>query len=193
MAGVGMLHVVAAPVQSHTDGNPITYGTGFRVGPAVDASMTFNYNDNPDYGDDIIQDNDNGINGYSGTFENNFINADIAAKLYGWRTNTGTGTDVEYEAGDDAAPMLGFGYVRKMINKGVLSYRAFWLHKCQVTPGSYLNAHTKERQTNWQHDVSNLNGVGAYLDSSGTARYFIVKEFGSLTDAAAWLDDKANI
>ena len=81
MAAVGMLHLVAAPITSHTDGTAITYGAGFLVGPAVDASITFNYNDNPDYGEDIIQDNDNGINGYSGTLENNYINAANAAKL----------------------------------------------------------------------------------------------------------------
>lgn len=192
MAGVGMLHVVAAPVQSHTDGSPITYGTGFRVGPAVDATINFSYNDNPDYGEDVVQDNDNGVNGVSGTFENNFLLPDVAAKLYGFDT-VGTGSDIEYEVGDGAAPEHGFGYARKMLNNGVLTYRAFWFHRVQITPGSYANAHTKERQINWQHDVSNLTGMGTYIDDSGKARFFRVKEFETLTAAAAWLDDKANI
>jgi hypothetical protein len=192
MAAVGMLHLVAAPITSHTDGTAITYGAGFLVGPAVDASITFNYNDNPDYGEDIIQENDNGINGYSGTLENNYINAANAAKLYGWEAS-GTGDNVEYEANDGAAPQVGFGYVRKMLNNGTTKIRAFWFHKAQITPGSYANAHTKERQISWQHDTSNITGFGAYLDATGKAKYFIVKEFATVADAETWLDDKANI
>lgn len=193
MAAVGMLHIVAAPITSHTDGTAITYGAGFLVGPAVDASITFNYNDNPDYGDDIVQGNDNGLNGYSGTIESNQISVANAAKLYGWE-GKGTGDNIEYEASDGAAPQLGFGYVRKMLDKtNTVKIRAFWFHMAQFTPASYANAHTKERQISWQHDTSNITGFGAYLDASGKAKYFIVKEFATVADAETWLDNKANI
>ena len=192
MGAVGMLHLVAAPIQSHTDGAAITYGAGFKVGPAVDASITFEYNDNPDWGEGIMLDNDNGISGYSGTLENNYIDEASAAKLYGWEVN-GTGDNVEYEAVDGAAPPFGFGYVRVMLNKTTTNIRAFWFHKAQFTPGSYANAHTKERQISWQHDTSNITGSGVYLDATGKARFFIVKKFGTVADAEAWLNNKANI
>ena len=190
-----MLHMVAAPITSHTDGSAITYGTGFRIGPAVDANLTFQSNDNPDFGDDIELDNDNGITGYSGTVENNYIDEDVAAKLYGWDTSGSSG-DEEYEATGDAAPMMGFGYLKKTINRGVLKIRAFWYHKAQFVPGTYNNAHTKERNTNWQHDVSNISGYGAYIDGTGKPRFFRVKKFtgaDAIAQAEAWLDDKANV
>ena len=64
MAYIGMRYPVAAPVTSHTDGSAITYGTGFVIGNAVAANISFDVNDNPDYGDDIMIDNDTGISGY---------------------------------------------------------------------------------------------------------------------------------
>ena len=71
MAGVGMLHVVAALITSHEDGSAIVYSPGFSVGPGVAADITFQTADNPDMGDDVVIDNDNGVTGYTGTMENN--------------------------------------------------------------------------------------------------------------------------
>lgn len=191
MAGIGLLHMVASPIVSHTDGSAIVYGTGFLIGPGVEANMTFNSNDNPDIGDDEIIDNDNGINGYSGTIENNFLTEEVAAKLYGW---AGAGTaQSPYAITDAASPEHGFGYVKKCLNKGVYKYRAFWMLRAQFQLGSYLNGRTKQRQIEWQHDVSNITGMGAYVDASGNQHYVIPRTFDTYTEAETWLDNMAGI
>lgn len=191
MAGIGMLHMVAAPITNYEEGSAITYGTGFRVGPSVAADLSFQSNDNPDMGDDVVIDNDNGITGYSGTVENNFIDEANAAKLYGWEQDTQT---QEYSITDAPSPYFGFGYVKKCLDKGTLRFRAFWFHRAQFQIGSYMNGRTKPRnQTEWQHDTSNITGHGAILDSTGKARYVIPKTFASMSEATAWLDGKAGL
>lgn len=192
MAGIGMFHMVAAPITSYTPGSAPVYGNGFLVGPAVEANVSFNTNDNPDMGDDEIQDNDNGVNGYSGSMENNFLEEEIAAKLYGWG---GAGTSQSpYVITDGAAPEHGWGYLKKCLNKGVLKFRAFWFTRAQFTMGSYANAKTKPKNgVEWQHDTTNINGMGVYEDSSGKQHFVYPKTFTSMSDAEAWLDTWANI
>lgn len=190
MAYIGMRKPVAAPISAHTDGSAITYGTGFVIGTAVAATINQEYNDNPDYGDDIIQDNDNGMNGYTGTMETNDLADSVRASLLGW-ASTGT-TDVEYHATDAAAPYVGFGFIRVKMFQGTRSYEAFWFHKAQFTEGA-LNASTKQRQIEWNHPQLNITGMGVYLDSTGVAKYFDFKSFDTESDAYTWLKGKANI
>ena len=190
MAYIGMRHLVAAPVTSHTDGSAITYGTGFVVGPAVAANLTFDVADNPDFGDDIIIDNDNGVNGYNATVESNNISADARAKLLGWEP-VGT-TVTHYDVTDAAAPVVGWGFIRVKMFKGVRSYEAFWFHKSQFSPNG-INASTKQRQITWNHPNMNVQGMGAYIDASGKAKYFQWMESASETEATTWLNSKAGI
>lgn len=193
MAAIGMKHVVAALISSYTEGSAITYGTGFDVGPGVEANLTFNTNDNPDMGDDEIIDNDNGITGYSGSLENNYLTEEIAAKLYGWEL-AGTTNAQYYIITDAPAPELGWGYVKKCRNRGTVEYRAFWFTRAQFTMGSYANAKTKPRNgVEWQHDTTNIVGMGAYEDSSDKQHFVYPKTFSSYAAATAWLDGKANI
>lgn len=187
MAYIGMRNPVAALVTSHTDGSAITYGTGFVIGTAVAANLSMEVNDNPDYGDDIIQDNDNGINGYSGTIDTNALSADVREKLLGWVKNTNT-----YQVTDDAAPTVGFGFIHVSIFQGTRSYEAYWFHKAQFTQNS-ITASTKARQIEWNHPQLNITGMGAYIDDSGKARYFDWATFATETAAKAWLNNKANI
>ena len=190
MAYIGMRKPVAAPITAHTDGSAITYGTGLVIGPAVAANLTFDVNDNPDYGDDIVIDNDNGINGYSGTLETNDLADGALDALLGW-TKTGT-TDVLYSVTDDNAPYVGFGFIRVKLFKGVRSYEAYWFHKAQFSL-SALNANTKQRQIEWNHPSLNVTGMGAYIDSTGKAKYFDYKAFDSESAATTWLNSHANI
>lgn len=190
MAYIGMRKPVAAPISAHTDGSAITYGTGFVIGTAVAATINPEYNDNPDYGDDIIQDNDNGMNGYTGTMETNDLADSVRASLLGW-ASTGT-TDIEYHATDAAAPYVGFGFIRVKMFQGTRSYEAFWFHKAQFTEAA-LNASTKQRQIEWNHPQMNITGMGVYLDSTGTARYYDFKSFDTESAAYTWLKSKANI
>lgn len=190
MAYIGMRQPMAAPISSHTDGSAITYGTGMVLGPAVAANLTFDVADNPDYGDDIVVDNDNGINGYSGTIETNNLVEGALDALLGWE-KTGT-TDATYTVTDEAAPYVGFGFIRVKMFRGTRSYEGFWFHKAQFGMNA-INAATKARQIEWNHPQLNVTGIGAYIDSSGSAKYFDFKIFDTETEALTWLREKANI
>lgn len=190
MAYIGMRNPVAAPITAHTDGSAITYGTGMVIGPAVAANLTLNIADNPDYGDDIIIDNDAGCNGYSGTLETNNITKEGRAMLLGWEPVGSPMT--HYDVTDANAPLVGWGFIRVTMFKGVRKYEAFWFHKAQFTPAS-INGSTKQQQINWNHPQMNVKGLGAYIDNSGKAKYFQWMEFESEPAALAWLNAKANI
>ena len=190
MAYIGMRNPVAAPIASHTDGSPITYGTGMILGPAVAANLTFDVADNPDYGDDIIIDNDNGINGYSATLETNNITAEGRAAVLGWKP-VGT-TVTHYEVTGDAAPYVGWGFIRVKMFRGVRSYEAFWFHKSQFSPNG-INASTKQRQVEWNHPQMSVQGMGVYLDNSGKVKYFDWMEFATEAAAQTWLYGRANV
>lgn len=193
MAYIGMRSPVAAPVTAHTDGSAITYGAGFVIGNAVAANISFETNDNPDWGDDIIIDNDNGISGYSGSLDVNALTADVRNKLLGWTAVTGTGSAVtHYEVTDDAAPEVGWGFIHVSMYQGTRSYEAYWFHKAQFTQDA-VNASTKERQIAWNHPQMNFQGKGCYLDNSGKAKYFDWMTFATESAAKEWLYDKAGI
>ena len=191
MAYIGMRYPVAAVVNSHTDGSSISYSTpGFVMGNAVQATINYEINDNPDYGDDIIIDNDNGISGYSGTIDLNAITADVRNKLLGWAA-VGTTPDY-YSVSDDAAPDVGFGFIHVSMYKGTKSFEAYWFHKAQFAQ-STVNASTKERQITWNHPQLSFQGKGCYIDASGKAKYFDWMTFESEAAAKTWLKSKAGI
>ena len=190
MAYIGMRSPVAAPITAYTEGSAITYGTGMVLGPAVAANLTFDVADNPDYGDDVIIDNDNGINGYSATLETNNITKEGRAMVLGWEP-IGT-TVTHYDVTDAAAPYVGWGFIRVKMFRGVRSYEAFWFHRSQFSPNG-INASTKERQITWNHLQMNVQGMGVRLDNSGKAKYFQWMEFETEAAAQAWLYGKANI
>ena len=193
MAYIGMRNPVIAPITAETDGSPITYGAGMVLGPAVAANLTFDVAENPDYGNDVIIDNDNGINGYSATLETNDITKEGRAMALGWKPVTGTGTTVtHYEVTGDAAPYVGWGFIRVKMFRGTRSYEAFWFHKSQFSPNGE-NAATKQKQIEWNHPQMNVQGMGVYLDSSGIPKYFDWMEFTTEAAAQAWLNGRANI
>lgn len=194
MSYIGMLNPVAAPISEETAGSAITYGTGMVIGPAVAANLNLDVADNPDYGDDIIIDNDNGVNGYSGTLETNNITAAGRAALLGWTAVQDSSTPpatTHYEVSDAAAPYVGWGFIRVKMFKGVKSWEAFWFHKAQFSPAA-INANTKQRSIEWNHPSLNVTGMGAYLDASGKAKYFDWMEFTTLAAAKTWLYGRAN-
>ena len=193
MAYIGMRKPIVAPISSHTDGSAITYGTGMVIGPAVSANLTIDASDNPDYGDDIVIDNDNGINGYSITLETNDISAEARALCLGWKPVT-SGTPAvttHYEATDEAPPEVGMGYIRVKMFKGERTYEAFWYHKLTFASGGE-NASTKQKQITWNHPTMTGTGMGAYIDDSGKAKFFDWMEFDSESDAESWLYTKGN-
>lgn len=190
MAYIGMRNPVIAPITAHTDGSAITYGAGMVLGPAVAANISFDVADNPDYGDDIIIDNDNGVNGYSATLETNDITPAGRAMALGWKPS-GT-TPTHYDVTDAAAPYVGWGFIRVKMFRGVRSFEAFWFHKSQFSPNGE-NAATKQRQIDWNHPQMSVRGMGVRIDNSGEAKYFQWMSFETEAEATTWLNTKANI
>lgn len=187
MAYIGMRNPKFWPITSRTDGSAITYGTAVVIGPAVSANVTFEVNDNPDYGNDVIIDNDKGVNGYSITLETNDISKEARAACMGWKPVTGTGSTVtHYEVTDDAPPEGGLSFIRVKMFKGVRKYEAFFFHALQFSDGGE-NASTKQKQITWNHPSMTGSGIGVYIDSSGNAKYFNWMEFDSESAAESWI------
>ena len=194
MAYIGMRKPKFAPITSRTDGSPITYGTPITLGPAVSANVTFDVADNPDYGDDVIQNNDKGINGYSIALETNDISAAGRAACLGWKkvmSTTVTANVDHYEVNDSAPPEGGLAYIRVKLPAGSSErkYEAFFFHCLQCSSGGE-NASTKQKQITWNHPTINASGIGVYLDSTGTARYFDWMEFETESAAQTWINGK---
>ena len=189
MAFIGMRRPIVVPISSHTDGSAISYGTPITIGPAVSANITFDVADNPDYGDDIIIDNDKGVNGYTLAMETNDIATAARKAMLGWNeivTTTTPTTVTHYEVTDDAAPVVGCAFIRVKQFKGVKKYEVFCFHKIQFSDGVEA-ASTKTKQIQWNHPTLNGTGIGAYIDSSGKAHYFDWMEFDTESAAMTWM------
>ena len=190
-ANVGMVYPVYAPIASYTPGSSITYSAGSVVAEAVSASVTWNRNDGHFYGDDVELDSDNGVTGYSISFEPSGLSDSVRAALLGDEL-----ANSEYSITDEAAPDIGFGYVRVMRtnDSGTVSYsyEAWWYHKLKFAIGSE-ETRTKEQGIEWR--VPTLDGIGAgvSLDSSGKLKFAAHETFTSLSDAKAYLKTKAGI
>ena len=174
MSYVGMRKLVAAPSESYVEGSPITYGRGMILGPAVAADINFDVADNPDYGDDVLVNNDNGINGYNATLESTHIGKEGRAMVLGWKPVCSPTT--HYEVTGNKSPEVGWGFV----------------HRSQCSMNA-IAAATKKKQVEWQHPRVNVQGMGVYIDNSGEVKYFDWMEFDSIPAAEAWLFARANI
>ena len=190
-ANVGMVYPVYAPVATYTPGTSITYGTGAPVAEAVSASVSWERADGHFYGDDVELDSDNGVTGYTISFEPSGLSDAVRAALLGDSL-----ANSEYTIDDAAAPDVGFGYIRVMRTNAsgsvATSYEGWWYKKLKFGISSE-ETRTKERNIEWR--VPTLEGVGAgvSLDSSGKLKFADHRTFSSLSDAKSWLKTKAGI
>ena len=192
MAFIGMRSPKFWPISTpRVDGSAISYGNPIVIGPAVSANVTFDTADNPDYGDDVIIDNDKGVNGYSVALETNDISMEARAACMGWKPkSSGSPAAVtHYEITDAAPPEGGLSYIRVKMFKGVKKYQAFFFHALQFSNGGE-NASTKQRQITWNHTTMNGAGIGVYIDSTGEAKYFNFMEFDTEAAATAWINSQ---
>ena len=190
-ANVGMVYPVYSPVTAYVPGTSINYGTGGVVAEAVSASLSWERADGHFYGDDVELDSDNSVLGYTLSFEPSGLKDSVRAALLGETTATS-----DYTITDDAAPDVGFGYVRVMRTTGSTgvetTYEGWWFKKLKFGVSSE-ETRTKERTIEWR--VPTLEGVGSgvSLDSSGKMRFADHRSFSSLSDAKSWLNSKAGI
>lgn len=190
-ANVGMVYPVYAPISAYTPGTGVTYGNGAVVAEAVSASVSWNRNDGHFYGDDVELDTDNGVTGYSISFEPSGLSDSVRAALLG-----DTLASSEYTVYDGAAPDVGFGYIRVMRSKGSsgveTTYEAWWYYKLKFAIGSE-EARTKEGSIEWRVPTLDGTGAGVSLDSSGKLAFAVHRTYSSLSDAKGFLNTKAGI
>ena len=194
MAYIGMRSPIAAKVATRVDGSAVTYDTPLIIGPAVSANITFDVADNPDYGDDVIVDNDKGINGYNITLETNDISKEARAVCLGWKPITNSATPpvvTHYEVVGGEAPEVGLAFIRVKMFRGVRKFETFFFHALQFSNGGE-NASTKQRQITWNHPSMSGTGIGVYNDDSGDTKYFDWMEWDEddYDDAVAWMYQK---
>lgn len=188
MAYIGMRNPIVAPITERVDGSSITYGTPLVVGPAVRADVSFDIADNPDYGDDVIIDNDKGVNGYNVALETNDICKEARVVCLGWKANTTGDTNpvvTDYTVQGGAAPEVGLAYCRVKMFRGERVYEGFFMHALQFSDGNE-SASTKQKQISWNHPSMNGTGIGCYLDDSGDVSWFDWMEFDSYDDFETW-------
>ena len=193
-ANVGMVYPVAAKVNTYTVGTSITYSTGQVLAEAVSASLSWERNDGHFYGDDVELDTDNGVTGYSIDFEPSGLSDSARAYILGE-----TLASSEYNITDEAAPDVGFGYIRVMRSKTVgtagtasTTYEGWWFHKAKFAVSSE-ETRTKEKAIEWRVPTLTGTGSGVSLDATGTLKFAQHRTFTDLTSAKNWLKGKAGI
>ena len=190
-ANVGMRHPVWAPLNSHTDGAEPTYGTGRVVQEAISATLTYNSDPNAVlYGDDQIVDLDDGLTGYTLSFNPTGLRDGDRVAILGEEITATT----EYEITDAPHPWGGFGFFRVMRDGGTGTkyYEAYWCRKIKFRRPSE-ESRTKEGQIAWRTPVIEGTGSGLEVDSSGALKFIKHKTFDTAAAAKTWLDNLANI
>ena len=189
---VGMVYPVCAPVASYTPGTSITYENGAVVAEAREASVSWDRSDGEFYGDDVLLDSDNGVTGYTLSFEPTGLKDAIRKMLLG---ETVANTS-EYSIIDAPAPYVGFGYVRVMKEdvegQVKITYEAWWYWRVRFSIDSE-ETRTKEKSIEWRTPTLSGRGTGVQLDSEETLTFATHISFESLSDAKSWLNSKAGI
>lgn len=190
-ANVGMVYPVYAPISAYTAGTSITYGNGAVVAEAVSANLTWNRNGDKFYGDDVELDSDNGVTGYSISFEPSGLTDAIRAALLGETLATS-----DYEITSATAPDVGFGYIRVMRSTGTngveTTYDSWWFNKLKFSIDSE-ETRTKEEGIEWRVPQMTGTGAGVSLDSTGVLKFASHRKHATLANAKSWLNTKAGI
>ena len=189
-ANVGMRHPVWAPLQSHTDGSEPTYGAGRVIQEAIEATITFNADTtNGLYGDDVLVDMDDGITGYTVSFNPTGLKDADRAAIMGEEVTTGS----VYEITDAGSPWGGFGFFRVMRDENrTRYYEAWWCRKIKFREPSQTTR-TKEGSVQWRTPTLEGTGAGLIVDGGDKIKYIKHKTFETAAAAKSWLDGLANV
>ena len=189
-ANTGMRHPVWAPLQSHTDGSEPTYGAGRVIQEAIEATINFNADTtNGLYGDDVLVDMDDGITGYTVSFNPTGLKDADRAAILGEEVTTGS----VYEITDAGSPWGGFGFFRVMRDENrTRYYEAWWCRKIKFREPSQ-STRTKEGSIQWRTPTLEGTGAGLIVDGGEKIKYIKHKTFETAAAAKAWLDGLANV
>ena len=188
---VGMMYPVFAPITTHTDGSMPTYGTGFVIQEARNATVNREYQNNPLYGDDRIVDDDNGMTGLTISFEPTGLSEDDRKKLLGEEESEVTGISGQWVS-DNETPWGGFGFIRKMRENGTKKFEAWLTLKIKFQVET-MTTSTKEGSITWNTPTLSGRAAGLYVDSSDKLRFQLHEEFDTLAAAKSWLNTRLNV
>lgn len=192
-AVVGMMYPVFAPLLSHTPGSMPQYGTGKVLKEGREVTITRTFADNPLYGDNEEQDNDNGLTAIQYEFENTGIDDDDRIFLFGEEKNANTVIGGQWES-DNATPYGGFGHIRRMrMGDGTKKYEAWICLKIKFQE-TQQTARTQEgNQITWGTPKMTGNGASLDVDGSGENRFRLHDTFSSANAAKAWINSILNV
>ncbi|MBP3647241.1 MAG: hypothetical protein J6K55_12565 [Clostridia bacterium] len=191
MAFVGMKYVVAAKLESETPGQPPVYGKGFRVGKAIEATVSYTRASNVLRADDADAEADNSITGGTLNMKVDDILDSVTTDLLGNTVNE----DMEYDEVGDSAPYVGIGYLRARRHKNVTSYVTYWIWKTMLGIESET-ATTKQETTQWQTPSMTGSMLAVQPDATMRNKFRRRKTFegeNAEAEATAWLNRMANI
>lgn len=188
---VGMMYPVFAPISAHTDGSMPTYGTGFVIQEARNATVNREYQNNPLYGDDRIVDDDNGMTGLTISFEPTGLSEDDRKKLLGEEESEVTGISGQWVS-DNETPWGGFGFIRKMRQNGTKKFEAWLTLKIKFQEET-MTTSTKEGTITWNTPTLNGRAAGLYVDSSDKLRFQLHETFDTIAAAKSWLNTRLNV
>ena len=185
---VGMMYPVFSPIVSHTDGSMPSYGTGFVIQEARNATINREYQNNPLYGDDRIVDDDNGMTGLTISFESTGLSDEDRVKLLG---EEAYGTTAQWVS-DNETPWGGFGFIRKMRKDGTKKFEAWITLKIKFQEETMTTA-TKEGSITWNTPTLNGRAAGLYVDSSDKLRFQMHQTFDTIAAAKNFLNTALNV
>lgn len=197
MADIGLRYAAFARVQSHTEGNAITYGAGREIGMMISANVAITRNSNRLYANDVVAEEDNSISEASITINTDDLTLDNEQYMCG-TVKTGEGSTAHYQDTDDAAPLGGFGYVRvrsktdQATGVTTRSYIATWWYKVRARIEAET-ANTKGQNLEWTTPNMILRAMGAYIDDSDKLKFRDRQQFETYAAAKAFINNYANI
>ena len=191
MAFVGIRHLVVAKIKNENPGSAIEYEAGLVMGEPIRANVTISRGTNPLYAGDREVENENGITGISTEVEADDLTDEVRAYMLGDKALTGTDAGV-YRQTDEAAPYVGYGFMRVRKRRGTRYFQGVWNHNAQFGENSETTT-TRGENVEWQTPTVVGRGQGVFLDDSGEIAWRDRKTFDTEGEAAAWLDGKANI
>ena len=196
MAFIGLRHVVACELDSHTDGSEPTYKSngGFDVGGAINANLTKNRNTNGDlYYDDALGESDVGLISLGLDLGLDDLLEETQDKMGIMKAVTAGSPSVTTYYETSANPkQLGLGYMRVRRKNNVTSYQGVWIYKIQFSMNNET-AQTKGESIEWQTPTVNGKAFGLDVDSSGDLTFRKIQKFSSESACGTWLDNLAHI
>lgn len=191
MAFIGLKHPVFAVLDTEGENTLPTYKPGMVVGRAMNVNIELNHSDSKLFADDVLAENDNGITSLGLTLGVDHLTDEGLVMMLGLK-EVGSANAKELIETSKAGPYGGFGYIRVIKHKGIVSYVGFWIYKCQFGNNSE-EATTRGEQVEWQTPTIQGTGMGVYIDDSGDAAFRTRQTFKTEAEAIAWVNGKAGI